>query len=55
MSLLSTDDPEAAAAAAPELGGSVGAPSFEAGIFRRTVLADPHGAVFSASQLQHPS
>lgn len=45
------DDAAAAARAAPELGGSVIEPPFEAGGFRRTVLADPRGAPFSASQL----
>jgi uncharacterized protein len=45
------DDAAAAAGAAPELGGSVIEPPFEAGGFRRTVLADPRGAPFSASQL----
>lgn len=45
-------DADAAAARAQELGGRVIAPPSEAGGFRRTVLADPHGATFSASQLQ---
>jgi hypothetical protein len=44
-------DADAAAAAAAELGGRVLAPPSEALGFRRTVLADPQGAVFSASQL----
>jgi predicted enzyme related to lactoylglutathione lyase len=48
-------DADAAADAAPELGGSVlVAPSEVAG-FKRTVLADPQGAVFSASQLLLPA
>jgi predicted enzyme related to lactoylglutathione lyase len=44
-------DADAAAAAAPEFGGQVMAAPADAGGFRRTVLADPHGAIFSASQL----
>lgn len=48
-------DADAAAAAVPELGGSVVAPPIEVANFRRTVLADPNGAVFSASQLQLPA
>ena len=45
------EDADAAAAAAAELGGSVIAAPVEAAGFRRTVLADPGGAAFSASQL----
>jgi predicted enzyme related to lactoylglutathione lyase len=45
------EDADAAAASAHELGGAVIAPPFEAAGFRRTVLADPGGAAFSASQL----
>lgn len=48
-------DAEAAAAAAPELGGSVLAPPHDAPPFRRTVLAAPDGATFSLSQLQLPA
>jgi uncharacterized protein len=44
-------DAGAAAATAPSLGGRVVAPPFKVANFRRTILADPHGAVFSASQL----
>jgi hypothetical protein len=44
-------DAEAAAAAAPGLGGTVLAEPVQSGGFRRTVLADPRGAPFSASQL----
>jgi uncharacterized protein len=44
-------DADAAAAHAPELGGAVIAPPHEMAGFTRTILADPHGAVFSASQL----
>lgn len=47
-------DADAAAASASQLGGSVIAPPFEAAGFRRTVLADPGGAAFSASQLLAP-
>jgi hypothetical protein len=47
-------DAEAAAARAPELGGTVVAPPHEMAGFRRTILADPQGAVFSASQLLAP-
>lgn len=45
------EDAQAAAAAAPELGGTVVAPPSEVAGFKRTILADPHGAVFSVSQL----
>jgi hypothetical protein len=38
----------------PELGGQVLAPPVEEAGFRRTVLADPGGAAFSASQLLLP-
>jgi uncharacterized protein len=48
-------DADAAAAAASQFGGRVIAPPFDEAGFRRTVLADPHGAVFSASQLQLPA
>jgi predicted enzyme related to lactoylglutathione lyase len=47
-------DAEAAAATAPELGGSVLASPHEIAGFRRTVLADPHRAAFSVSQLLLP-
>ena len=47
-------DADAAAARAPELGGSVIAPPFEMAGFRRCVLADPNGAVFTVSQLLRP-
>ena len=45
-------DAEAAAAAAPALGGSVVAPPHDAPPFRRTVLAAPDGATFSVSELR---
>lgn len=48
------DDAEAAAAGAPALGGHVIAPPHEMAGFNRTILADPDGAVFSASQLLLP-
>jgi uncharacterized protein len=44
-------DADAAANAAPALGGSVVVAPFEAGGFRRTTLADPDGAAFTVSQL----
>ena len=48
-------DAERAAAAAPGLGGRVIAEPFEIPMFRRAVLADPQGAVFSVSQLLMPA
>jgi uncharacterized protein len=45
-------DADAAAAAAPELGGSVIAPPHDAPPFRRAVLAAPDGAAFSVSELR---
>jgi predicted enzyme related to lactoylglutathione lyase len=45
-------DADAAAAAAPQLGGTVLAGPYEEAHFRRTVLAAPDGAAFSVSQLQ---
>ena len=45
-------DADAAAAAAPELGGSVIAPPHDAPPFRRAVLAAPDGAMFSVSELR---
>jgi uncharacterized protein len=48
------DDADAAAHRAPDLGGTVVAAPHEMAGFRRTILADPHGAVFSASQLLAP-
>jgi predicted enzyme related to lactoylglutathione lyase len=44
-------DARAAAAAAPRLGGQVVMAPTEVGGFRRTVLADPQGAVLAVSQL----
>jgi predicted enzyme related to lactoylglutathione lyase len=45
-------DAEAAAAAAPGLGGHVIAPAHDAPPFRRAVLAAPDGATFSVSELR---
>jgi predicted enzyme related to lactoylglutathione lyase len=45
-------DADAAAAAAAELGGSVLSGPVDDPTFRRAVLADPHGATFSVSQLR---
>jgi uncharacterized protein len=47
-------DAEAAAAGAPELGGSVIAAPQDAPPFRRAVLAAPDGATFSVSELRLP-
>lgn len=47
-------DAERAAADAPGLGGRVIAAPFEMPMFRRAVLADPQGAVFTVSQLMLP-
>jgi predicted enzyme related to lactoylglutathione lyase len=44
------DDADAAAARAAELGGRVLAPPFDAPWVRMTVIADPAGATFNASQ-----
>lgn len=43
-------DVDAAAAAAPELGGEIVAPPFDDGPFRRTILAGPGGETFSLSR-----
>ncbi len=48
-------DADVVADATPELGGSVMAAPLEAAGFRPTVLADPQGAVFSATQLLLPA
>ncbi|HEY2321107.1 MAG TPA: VOC family protein [Solirubrobacteraceae bacterium] len=45
-------DAEAAAGAAPHLGGRVIAEPFDDATFRRAILAAPDGATFSVSQLQ---
>jgi predicted enzyme related to lactoylglutathione lyase len=45
-----TDDADATAAKAPELGGKVLAPPFDAPWIRMTVIADPAGATFIANQ-----
>jgi predicted enzyme related to lactoylglutathione lyase len=46
---FATDDADATAAKAAELGGKVIAPPFDAPWVRMTVIADPQGAVFTAS------
>jgi uncharacterized protein len=48
--IFAADDADAVAARAEELGGTVLAPPFAAPWVRMTVLADPQGAVFIASQ-----
>jgi uncharacterized protein len=48
-------DADAAAAAAPGLGGTVVAPPSEVAMFKRAMLADPTGATFSVSELQLPT
>jgi predicted enzyme related to lactoylglutathione lyase len=45
------DDAEAAAARAVEAGGAVVAGPFESPLFKTAVIADPHGATLSISQL----
>jgi uncharacterized protein len=45
-------DADAVADRAPELGGKVVVPPFEAGPTRTTVISDPQGATFSASKYQ---
>ncbi len=45
------DDADAATARVQQSGGSVVVPPSKAGPFRSAALADPHGAVFSVSQL----
>jgi len=45
------DDADVAAANTPALGGAVLAAPHDMPPFRRTVIADPHGAAFSVSQL----
>jgi len=47
---FSTDDADAAAAKAVELGGTVVAPPVDAPYSRLTVIRDPQGATFSATQ-----
>jgi uncharacterized protein len=47
---FAVDDADAAAAKASELGGQLIAPPFDAPWVRMTVIADPHGAMFIASQ-----
>ena len=47
---FATDDADAIAAKAAELGGSVLAPPFDVPWTRLTVVRDPQGATFTASQ-----
>jgi predicted enzyme related to lactoylglutathione lyase len=47
---FATDDADATAAKAAELGGKVIAPPFDAPWVRMTVIADPQGAILTASQ-----
>ena len=47
---FAVDDADAAAAKAPELGGRVLVAPLDAAYVRMTVLADPHGTAFTASQ-----
>jgi predicted enzyme related to lactoylglutathione lyase len=44
-------DADAAAGKTAALGGTVIAPPHDTAGFRRAILADPHGAAFSVSQL----
>jgi predicted enzyme related to lactoylglutathione lyase len=48
--IFATDDADATAAKATELGGQVIVPPFDAPWVRMTVLADPQGATFIASK-----
>ena len=48
--IFATDDADAAAARATELGGKVIVPPFDAPWVRMTVIADPQGATFVASK-----
>ena len=47
---FAVDDADAAAAKAAELGGTVVVPPFDAPWVRSTVISDPQGATFVASQ-----
>ena len=49
------DDADAIAARAVELGGKVIVPPFDAPWVRMTVITDPQGATFTASQFVPPS
>jgi uncharacterized protein len=48
------DDVDAAAALAPELGGSVTVPPYDVPGFRQAVIADPESAAFTVSRLSMP-
>ena len=47
---FSVDDPDATAERATELGGQLMVPPFDLPWVRMTVITDPHGATFTASQ-----
>jgi predicted enzyme related to lactoylglutathione lyase len=47
---FAVDDADAIAKSAPELGGRVIVPPMDAPWVRLTVVADPQGAIFTASQ-----
>jgi hypothetical protein len=49
--IFATDDADATAAKATELGGQVIVPPFDAPWVRMTVIGDPQGATFIASKL----
>ncbi len=49
---FTVDDPDATAARAEELGGSIVMPPFEAGPVRMAVISDPAGAILSVSRYQ---
>ena len=50
-----TDDADATAAKATELGGSVGVPPFDTPVGRIAILSDPQGAVFSVIKTTPPA
>jgi uncharacterized protein len=47
---FATDDADAVAAQAAELGGRVEVPPFDAPWVRMTIVSDPQGAIFTASK-----
>lgn len=52
--VFATDDADATAARATELGGTVHAAPFDMPVGRLTVIADPHGIVFQAIKMNPP-
>ena len=52
--VFATDDADATAATAQELGGTVHAEPFDMPIGRLTVIADIHGSIFQAIKLDQP-